>query len=119
MNVATPRTPRIEAILRRGAPSLVRSAHLIVLCSVLVGAIGTPGLSGPFPLPGGGALDIFPILSTLTIGVADASGQAAFPLPVLFSSLTGLVIPFQMASYDVLTGTVPAKSGVATLTVLP
>jgi len=86
---------------------------------VLVGAIGTPGLSGPFPLPGGGALDIFPILSTLTIGVADASGQAAFPLPVLFSSLTGLVIPFQMASYDVLTGTVPAKSGVATLTVLP
>ena len=85
---------------------------------ILVGVVGHPLIPGPFPLPGGGTLDVFPILGLLTVGFADAAGTAPFPLPTLDPSLAGFNLQFQMTNYS-LSGTVPAKSGITTLSVTP
>ncbi|MEM7309352.1 MAG: VCBS repeat-containing protein [Planctomycetota bacterium] len=86
---------------------------------LVVGAIANPVVPGPFPLPGGGTLDIFPLINLITIAFLDANGEAPYGLPLLDASLSGITFQFQMTNYDIFTGTVPAKSGVSSLTVTP
>ena len=86
-----------------------------------VGLIGQPGLPGPFPLPTGGQLDIFPFLQGSLVGVAligpDGSAPwSLFPFP---ASQEGLVLELQMITMDPVLQVFDTKSGVSTLTVIP
>lgn len=86
---------------------------------LLVGVVGNPLFPGSFPLPGGGALDLVPFLPMLTVGFADSAGEAPFPLPVMGGGYVGLTLQFQLGVYDLVTGTVPAVSGLTSMTVTP
>ena len=81
-------------------------------------AIGAIALGpGPFPLPGGGALDVFPMLGLLRVAFLDGQGRADWPFGTIPPELSGKSIQLQMLTYDLFTGAVPLKSGLSTLSV--
>ena len=86
-----------------------------------VAAVGDPSVGAGFPIPGGGSLDIWPILQDpLTwIVVLGDDGRADWPLGTVGSSSVGLTFELQMTTFDPVEGVFDVKSGVSTLTVAP
>ena len=83
-------------------------------------AIGLIGIGpGPFPLPSGGFIDVFPLLSLVQIAILDGNGEAAWPLGTMPGSAVGASIDLQMVLLDFIAGDYHTKSGVSTLTVTP
>ena len=89
---------------------------------VAVTVFGDPALSGPFPLPGGGFLDVFPILSPsslIGIAVLDGNGEGSWNLFPMPAGLAGVTLDMQMVTFDLAVEIVDTKSGVSTLSVVP
>lgn len=74
---------------------------------------------GPFPLPGGGLLDIFPLFELSTAAFLDGSGQAVWPFATIPPSAAGLTAQMQMIELNLFTFKADAKSGISSLTILP
>ena len=83
-------------------------------------AIGTLGQAvAPFPLPGGGFLDVIPLFTVAHTTFLGPTGEAVWDLGTLPASAVGKTGLLQMVILDLATFTVPVKSGVSTLTVTP
>ncbi|MHC4892689.1 MAG: FG-GAP repeat domain-containing protein [Planctomycetota bacterium] len=106
-NLSAGQTPTVELIGRPG--------------DLAIAAVADPAIQVDFPLPSGGALDIWPIVQAPLFWIAplDSEGHADWPLGSTSASMIGSIFQFQMTTYDTSTFLFDAKSGVSTLRILP
>jgi len=87
--------------------------------SVGIAALANPAIPVAFPLPSGGALDIWPNFSFLKVGFFDPNGVVTWTLGPVPAGLLGATFQFQMVTLNPFTYIYDSKSGISTLTVVP
>jgi len=86
---------------------------------IAIAAMNDPAVPFPFPLPSGGAMDIWPNFSFLKVAILNGAGQATWTLGPVPPGFVGAVFEFQEVTLNPFTFIYDSKSGVSSMTIVP